>query len=361
MLLSFRDEIIMQKKADTSPTIYKVKTPSGKWKILDNSEMMFNGVGKVTDADTGKVFDPKEYQPISSHDFAVHPPKSKNKEKNANKKYANIYHNYRRNKNEIGEEIVFFSDNEESSSHYGNIHQIFDSEQPNLSMDDGTALQEAMKFYHTTEEEIYDSVYPPRIVESAGVWDDIEFINYLYDINYFNHYDAILTPDGAVVFDNKFIKQATPKNITTAEEISTVEIDQIGFRDTTEQPAVKRRQRKIRNRYTQEEGIDDVGFEGTEKNRNQYKSVINKDDISETKFSESALPLVNFPTSDIVLSCRDVFLKINKFANEQKRDKKIKIKRLTYSLPSNKSTEVGREETYDYPILHDQINMMQER
>jgi len=280
MLLSFRDEINMQKKADTSPTIYKVKTPSGKWKILDNAEMMFNGVGKVTDPDTNKIFDPKEYVPISSRDFAIQPPKRQKK----------------------------------------------------------------------------------------------------------------------------------------AEEMSTVEIDQIGFRDTDERPAGKRRRKKTRNMYTQEEGVDDVTYEGTGGKRNQFKNVLNKDDISEV--SINGLPLVNFPTSDIVLSMLDrkafprfevkgttIDIELEKVPEENRRqflkdfidnkisiggvqykdmdvlDKKsihdlymkfkmrpvkkvskIKTKRKTSMLPEEKPDEQkDKEEQYDYPMLHDQMNMMQER
>jgi hypothetical protein len=306
MILSAREEQRKKMAQDTSPTIYKVKTPSGKWKILDNAEQMFNGVGKITDPDTNKVFEPKEYVPISSHDFAVQPPKRKKKAEKNESGNENIYHNFRRNESEVGEEIIFCAKDEESSSHYGKIHLTFDSSQPNVKLDNGDALKAAADYYNYTEEEMHDEVYPENIVSSAGVWDDIDFINYLYDNNYFFSNDAIITPDGAVVFDKKFMKRVAESNMHIAEEMSTVEIDQIGYKDTTDdEDAIKRRKRKIRHRYTQEEGIDDVMYEGTEGDRNKYKNVLNQDDMADIRINDNALPLVNFPIGDIVLSMLD--------------------------------------------------------
>jgi len=113
------------------------------------------------------------------------------------------YHNYRRNAEELNEEIIFCCNDSESCEHYGSIHRLFTPKKARL--DNGKALEMAAIFYNCGSEEIKKEVYPLDIVDTAGVWDDIDFINYLYENNYFNNYDAIITPDGAVVFDKKFM------------------------------------------------------------------------------------------------------------------------------------------------------------
>lgn len=104
-----------------------------------------------------------------------------------------------RNENELNEEIVFCADDRESCEHYGPVCRVFDTDSARL--DDGTAVKMAMDFYQVDEDEAKKTIYPERVVSYAGAWDDIEFINYLYDNNYFSDFDAIETGDGAIVFD----------------------------------------------------------------------------------------------------------------------------------------------------------------
>ena len=111
-----------------------------------------------------------------------------------------------REESELNEEIIFCAEDKESCEHYGPICRVFDSEKSGAKLDDGTALKIATVFYDVEEEDIKDEVYPDRIVSSAGVWDDIDFINYLYDENYFSSFDAIETGDGAIVFNAKFME-----------------------------------------------------------------------------------------------------------------------------------------------------------
>jgi len=123
------------------------------------------------------------------------------------KKYKKIfkeeqyYYNYRRSNKELDEEIIFCSKNSEDSKHYGNIQRIFKATSKtdkNLK----EIIQHAKNFYNTTEEDAKNLVNPAHIVSNAGAWDDIDFINYLYEYtNYFDKHDGIITKDGAVFFE----------------------------------------------------------------------------------------------------------------------------------------------------------------
>ena len=115
------------------------------------------------------------------------------------------YHNYRES-HELEESIVFCHEDAERCEHYGPIHRIFDSEKTEY-LDNGEALELAIKFYEGEDyENVKSCVYPDDIVGSAGAWDDIDFINFLENKNYFAKYDAIITPDGAVVFNYELME-----------------------------------------------------------------------------------------------------------------------------------------------------------
>ncbi len=319
--LSFRDK---RKAQDTSPTIYKVKTPSGKWKVLDNAEMMFNGVGKVTDPDTHKVFDPKEYVPISSHDYAVQPPKRKKKSSdNRTIKLSN---------RPIEEDDIpiqtrydgnLFQDLVEWQKLVYKYQYLF-KRQPH-DEDANAYFWDVVKDLEPLTDKIHDFIYEVMaewIDAHMGVIEenDIEELYNQYSsatsmvekisainigLNAIHQTGGMyeyyrLTKEQMDELSNLDISGIDRELHRIAEELTTVEIDQIGFRDTKDEPALKRRRRKVRNRYTQEEGIDDVAYEGPEGSRNKYKSVLNQDDMADIRINDNALPLVNFPISDIM-------------------------------------------------------------
>lgn len=123
------------------------------------------------------------------------------------------FYNYRRNENEMNEEIIFCADNEESSCHYGNIKRTFRAtEKTDTNHVEIIAI--AKKFYNVDEEESESLINPDHIIISAGAWDDIEFINHVYEnTDYFNRFDGIVTNDGAVFFE------VNDKNLVSTEII----------------------------------------------------------------------------------------------------------------------------------------------
>lgn len=111
------------------------------------------------------------------------------------------YYNYRRNEKEMNEEIIFCADDPEKSDHYGNICRVF-AATDRTDKDHSEIIDIAAEFYNTTKDDAESLVNPAKIVESAGAWDDIEFINHVYDnTDYFNRFDGIVTNDGAVFFE----------------------------------------------------------------------------------------------------------------------------------------------------------------
>ncbi len=111
------------------------------------------------------------------------------------------YYNYRRNKSELNEEIIFCVDNPNRSRHYGNIQRIFKATHK-TDKDHRDIIKYAEDFYSIDKYEAEKIINPKDITTSAGAWDDIDFINYLYDdTKYFNKYDGIITHDGAVFFE----------------------------------------------------------------------------------------------------------------------------------------------------------------
>jgi len=111
------------------------------------------------------------------------------------------YYNYRRNEGEMSEEIIFCANDPEASRHYGDIQRVFVATEK-TDRDHAEIIQHAVDFYGISEAEAADAINPDRIVSSAGAWDDVEFINYLYgETKYFGEHDGIITHDGAIFFE----------------------------------------------------------------------------------------------------------------------------------------------------------------
>jgi len=141
------------------------------------------------------------------------------------KESQQFFYNYRRDIRQGDEPVIFCSDNPEKSNHYGNIQRIFKATNRTLDLrkkNDRRVIElvdYAIIFFNewdpfipdeyeeapSKEEEfdlVYNSLNPKDIVESAQAWDNIEFINYLYDeTKIFDKYDGCITGDGAIFFE----------------------------------------------------------------------------------------------------------------------------------------------------------------
>jgi len=101
----------------------------------------------------------------------------------------------------MNEEIIFCCDNPDDSNHYGNIQRVFVATEK-TDKNHSEIIKHAMDFYGINEEEAEKIVNPSCILTSAGAWDDVDFINYVYEsTNYFSKFDGIITSDGAIFFE----------------------------------------------------------------------------------------------------------------------------------------------------------------
>jgi len=136
-----------------------------------------------------------------------------------------FFYNYRRDTRQGDEPVIFCSNNPERSNHYGNIQRIFKATNRTLDLrkkNDRRVIElvnyaiiflnewdpfipDDYEEFPSKEEEfnnVYNSLNPKDIVESAQAWDNIEFINYLYnETKIFDKYDGCITRDGAVFFE----------------------------------------------------------------------------------------------------------------------------------------------------------------
>jgi hypothetical protein len=149
------------------------------------------------------------------------------------KEKQELFYNYRRNKKQLDEPVIFCVDNPESSSHYGNIQRIFKATRKTLDLRNKNNpkvkqlvkycqdfLNEWLEVERLNEPKVsfiagYNAINPKDIVDSAGAWDNIEFINYLYDeTDFFNKHDGVITNDGAVFFE------VTKDNLVSMTDLS---------------------------------------------------------------------------------------------------------------------------------------------
>lgn len=101
----------------------------------------------------------------------------------------------------MNEEIIFCANDPEASRHYGDIQRVFVATEK-TDCEHSEVIRHAVDFYGISAEEAAELVNPEKIVSSAGVWEDVEFINYLYgETKYFSKFNGIITRDGAVFFE----------------------------------------------------------------------------------------------------------------------------------------------------------------
>lgn len=72
-------------------------------------------------------------------------------------------------------------------------------------------------FEHLSGEDIYNACLPVDIVDSAGIYDDGDLVQWLWE-HVFEERDirAVSTPDGAIVFDETLIMSTENKEILAA-------------------------------------------------------------------------------------------------------------------------------------------------
>ena len=129
-------------------------------------------------------------------------------------KKEEMLYNYRRNKKELDEEIIFCSNNSINSRHYGDYQRIFTATRKTLDLRKRSKDKLKLEIYYkdwiieyngnllTDEDDIEENINPNNIVSSAGAWDNVEFISYLYDYtSFYNDHDGVITNDGAVFFE----------------------------------------------------------------------------------------------------------------------------------------------------------------
>lgn len=131
-----------------------------------------------------------------------------------------MYYRYSNSENPMSEwGHAMFVDNEFSSENYGSILYIYDGtdaidikdlhdiivDEWNKTIEKG---MEPIGFEVIDPEDIFNEFDPEDIVMSAGAWDS-ELVTWFGDVILAN-YDikAVITNDGAIVFDPSLIKRA---------------------------------------------------------------------------------------------------------------------------------------------------------
>lgn len=131
-----------------------------------------------------------------------------------------MYYRYSNSENPMSEwGHAMFVDNEFSSENYGSILYIYDGtdaidikdlhdiivDEWNKTIEKG---MEPIGFEGIDPEDIFNEFDPEDIVMSAGAWDS-ELVTWFGDVILAN-YDikAVITNDGAIVFDPSLIKRA---------------------------------------------------------------------------------------------------------------------------------------------------------
>lgn len=142
------------------------------------------------------------------------------------------FYNYRRDKSELDEEVIFTANNPEDSRHYGDFLRVMVPTENTLDLRKESKEKEELENhykdwliddYGSASEEELESLFddmeenlnPREIVSSGGAWDNIEFINYLYDKGWFSSVDGVITDDGALFFESN------DKNTLLVQEIDS--------------------------------------------------------------------------------------------------------------------------------------------
>jgi hypothetical protein len=108
---------------------------------------------------------------------------------------------HRRENDELGNHVILFAEDDENL-HYGDHCWTLETELPQ-ARDDEALIAYAMDYYGVDREEALDLVNPLSIVESAGAWDDEDFVSGWWQAieGTDREVAGYRTNDGAVVID----------------------------------------------------------------------------------------------------------------------------------------------------------------
>lgn len=96
--------------------------------------------------------------------------------------------------------IMLFCDSERNS-HYGSHVWTLQTELPAVSQ---AVIDYASEFFGVDQTEAESLVNPDDIVDSAGAWDDAQFVSEVYQ--FCGEPTGFRTPDGAVVLDRENVE-----------------------------------------------------------------------------------------------------------------------------------------------------------
>jgi hypothetical protein len=124
--------------------------------------------------------------------------------------------------NKTAAHMMFADGDPERVASYGANHYTFDPQElPKKAVIDSTnprflksfrnALKETGEWDKNEISALLSEVSPNNIVDSAGVWDNLDLVQLLWDrVLEPNGWNAVKTPDGAIAFDPAHVKRAPP-------------------------------------------------------------------------------------------------------------------------------------------------------
>lgn len=131
-----------------------------------------------------------------------------------------MYYRYSNSENPMSDwGHAMFVDNEYASENYGDILYAYDGSNSvdiedlhDIIVDEWAKTVEKclepIGFEETDAEDIYNEFNPDDIVMSAGAWDSSELVNWFGETIIAKHdIKAVITNDGAIVFDPSLIKR----------------------------------------------------------------------------------------------------------------------------------------------------------
>lgn len=108
---------------------------------------------------------------------------------------------HRRQSKELSEHVMLFA--EDGNEHYGDHVWTLKSELPRAS-ESQELIDYAAEFYGVDHEEAENLIDPENIVDTAGAWDDVDFVRNLWNEMEMSGIKTVAgyrTFDGAVVLD----------------------------------------------------------------------------------------------------------------------------------------------------------------
>lgn len=108
---------------------------------------------------------------------------------------------HRRHTPELNEKHVMLFCDSEKNAHYGDHVWTLGTDLPEV---DERTVEFCAEFFGVDLEDAREALNPADIVESAGAWDDPQFVSNLWHFG--GEPVGFRTPDGAVVLDRESVK-----------------------------------------------------------------------------------------------------------------------------------------------------------